>query len=60
MGKLFHEVREPIHVFIRLDKVERQILDSAPLQRLRYIHQLALSQLFTRGPLTNVLYTRWA
>ena len=49
MEKLFHEVRDPIHVFIRLDKVERQILDSAPLQRLRYIHQLALSQLVYPG-----------
>ena len=49
MEKLFHEVRDPIHVFIRLDKVERQILNSAPLQRLRNIHQLALSQLVYPG-----------
>ena len=49
MAKLFHEVRDPIHVFIRLDKVERQMLNSAPLQRLRNIHQLALSQLVYPG-----------
>ena len=41
--KEFHEIRDPIHVFVRLDSAERQVLDSLPLQRLRYIHQLALT-----------------
>ena len=45
MAKLYHEVRDPIHVFIRLQKAERKMLDSAPLQRLRHIHQLGLSSL---------------
>ena len=43
MAKEFHEIRDPIHVFVRLDSAERQVLDSLPLQRLRSIHQLALT-----------------
>ena len=39
--KNIHEIRDPIHVFIRLDSDERRILDSRPFQRLRHIHQLA-------------------
>ena len=39
--KLHHEIRDPIHVFVRLDSDERKVLDSRPFQRLRYIHQLA-------------------
>ena len=38
-----HEIRDPIHVFVRLDSDERRVLDSAPFQRLRHIHQLALT-----------------
>lgn len=45
MAKEFHEIRDPIHVFVRLDSAERQVLDSLPLQRLRSIHQLALTHL---------------
>ena len=40
-----HEIRDPIHVFIRLSTDERKILDSRPFQRLRKIHQLALTYL---------------
>jgi hypothetical protein len=40
-----HEIRDPIHNFIRLDSNERKILDSRPFQRLRYIHQLGLTYL---------------
>ena len=37
-------IRDPIHVFIRLlNGDERKVLDSRPLQRLRNIHQLALT-----------------
>jgi HD superfamily phosphohydrolase len=43
MAKVFHEIRDPIHVFIHLDSDERRVLDCRPVQRLRHIHQLALS-----------------
>jgi uncharacterized protein len=36
-------MRDPIHVFVRLDTDERAVLDSRPFQRLRHIHQLALT-----------------
>ena len=49
MAKHFHEIRDPIHVFIRLDSGERKVLDSRPFQRLRYIHQLGLSYLIYPG-----------
>jgi hypothetical protein len=49
MTKLFHEIRDPIHVFIHLDWYEKKVLDSRPFQRLRNITQLAL---------TYLLYTR--
>ena len=44
-----HEIRDPIHVFIRLDSDEREVLDSKPFQRLREIHQLALTYLVYPG-----------
>jgi uncharacterized protein len=43
MSKDIHEIRDPIHVFVRLDSDERAVLDSRPFQRLRHIHQLALT-----------------
>lgn len=43
MSKIIHEIRDPIHNFIRLNSDEREILDSRPMQRLRHIHQLALT-----------------
>ena len=49
MAKNIHEIRDPIHVFIRLDSDERKILDSPPFQRLRHIHQLALTYLVYPG-----------
>ena len=49
MAKHFHEIRDPIHVFIRLDSDERKVLDSRPFQRLRYIHQLGLTYLIYPG-----------
>lgn len=49
MPKHVHEVRDPIHVFIRLDSDERKILDSRPVQRLRHIHQLAMTSLIYPG-----------
>src|SRR5207253_2942548 len=49
MAKHIHEVRDPIHVFIRLDTEERKVLNSRPFQRLRHIHQLALTSLVYPG-----------
>lgn len=43
MKKRMHEIRDPIHTFIRLDGDERIVVDSLPMQRLRHIHQLAMS-----------------
>ena len=48
-SKQYHEVRDPIHIFVRLDSDERRILDSPPVQRLRHIHQLAMSYLVYPG-----------
>lgn len=45
----FHEIRDPIHNFIRLDSDERRVIDSLPFQRLRHIHQLALTYLVYPG-----------
>jgi len=49
MAKNIHEIRDPIHVFIRMSTEERKIVDSAPFQRLRHIHQLALTYLTYPG-----------
>ena len=49
MAKSQHEIRDPLHVFIRIDSDERLALDSAPIQRLRHIHQLALTYLVYPG-----------
>jgi hypothetical protein len=49
MPKEFHELRDPIHVFIRMDSDERNVLNSRPFQRLRHIHQLALTSLVYPG-----------
>lgn len=49
MSKFIHEIRDPIHNFIRIDSNERKVLDSRPFQRLRYIHQLGLTYLVYPG-----------
>jgi len=49
MAKKIHEIRDPIHVFVRLSHDERNVLDSRPFQRLRHIHQLALTYLVYPG-----------
>jgi len=43
------EIRDSIHNFIRLESDEVQVLDSEPFQRLRHIHQLALTYLLYPG-----------
>ena len=47
--KRYHEIRDVIHSFVRLDSDERRVLDSPPIQRLRNIHQLAMSYLVYPG-----------
>lgn len=49
LNKNIHEIRDPIHIFIHLDTDERRVLDSRYFQRLRHIHQLALSYLVYPG-----------
>ena len=49
MAKHLHEIRDPVHTFVRLDSAEREVLDSRPFQRLRHIHQLALTYLVYPG-----------
>ena len=44
-----HEFRDPIHTFISVRTEERRVIDSRPFQRLRHIHQLALSYLVYPG-----------
>src|SRR5690242_13255610 len=42
MSKVQHEVRDVIHGFVRFNNLEKRLIDSAPFQRLRGIHQLAM------------------
>ena len=49
MRKHIHEIRDPIHGFIRVDSKERLVVDSKPVQRLRHVHQLALTYLIYPG-----------
>lgn len=49
MAKLLHEIRDPVHVFVHLDSEERKVVNSRPFQRLRYIHQLAMTYLVYPG-----------
>ncbi len=44
-----HRVRCPIHGFIRFSRAERKIIDHRLFQRLRYIRQLALTELVYPG-----------
>lgn len=49
MTKRVHEFRDPIHQFIRAETDERRVIDSPPFQRLRHIHQLAMTYLVYHG-----------
>ena len=42
MAKVHHEVRDGLYGFIEFDNLEKELIDSAPFQRLRCIHQLAM------------------
>lgn len=43
------EIRDAVHAFVDFDEYERKVIDSRPFQRLRHIHQLALSYLVYPG-----------
>lgn len=49
LPKYEHEIRDPIHTFIRVSSDERRVIDSRAFQRLRHIHQLALTFLVYPG-----------
>jgi uncharacterized protein len=49
MAKHLHEIRDAIHGFISVETDERRVIDSRPFQRLRHIHQLALTYLIYPG-----------
>jgi HD superfamily phosphohydrolase len=42
-------LRDPLHGFVRADRLEAALINSRPLQRLRFIHQLGLSYLVFPG-----------
>lgn len=44
-----YQFRDPIHGFIDVSEEELNIINSAPFQRLRYIHQLATTYLVYHG-----------
>lgn len=44
-----HEIKDPIHAFVKHDSVERQVINSRPFQRLRHIHQLSMAYLVYPG-----------
>jgi HD superfamily phosphohydrolase len=47
--KILNEVRDPVHTFITFSNDEKRVINSLPLQRLRHIHQLALTSLVYPG-----------
>lgn len=49
LPKYEHEIRDPVHTFIRVSSDERRVIDSRAFQRLRDIHQLALTYLVYPG-----------
>jgi HD superfamily phosphohydrolase len=49
MRTYLQELRDPVHGFVRMDTDERRLVDSWPMQRLRHIHQLAMSYLVYPG-----------
>ncbi len=49
MPRKAQEIRDPIHVFVRIESDERAVVDSDFFQRLRHLHQLAFSFLVYPG-----------
>jgi HD superfamily phosphohydrolase len=48
-AKTDHEIRDPIHIFVHMNSDERRVLDSRPVQRLRHIRQLGMTNLIYPG-----------
>ena len=44
-----HEIRDPIHGFIKLSETEKRLIDTKVFQRLRRIRQLAMTFLVYPG-----------
>jgi hypothetical protein len=53
MSKHVHEIRDPIHVFVRLDSDERAVLASRPFQRLRHLPVVDLDYVFIHPDLCS-------
>lgn len=49
MHKQIHEFRDPIHNFIYVSDDERKVISCKYFQRLRYIHQLAMTYMIYPG-----------
>ncbi|MEW6283672.1 MAG: HD domain-containing protein [Candidatus Eremiobacterota bacterium] len=49
MPKYTHEIRDPVHAFLKVTTEERDVVNSKPFQRLREIQQLALTHLVYPG-----------
>lgn len=43
------KIYDSVHGFIRLNELERELIDSAPFQRLHYLHQLGIAYLVYPG-----------
>ena len=42
-------IRDPVHGFVRADPLEAALINSRPVQRLRFIHQLGFTFLVFPG-----------
>lgn len=49
VAKEYNEIRDPVHVFVEADPDELAVVNARPFQRLRHIHQLALTYLIYPG-----------
>src|SRR2546422_5607030 len=49
MLKPIAEIRDPVHGYVKITEVERDLIDSPFIQRLRRIHQLAGAYLVYPG-----------
>ena len=45
----YKKIYDPVHGFIRLSALERDLIDSYAFQRLHYIHQLGVASLVYPG-----------
>ena len=49
MKKAHDKFRDPVHGFIEVNALEREIINAEPFQRLRNIKQLAMTHLVFHG-----------